>query len=408
MPGMSIPKLWQTNQLKLILLFTAGVLCAETRRFDSYTFNAPDGYELREAKEQVELLKKDLARRTFCQFLLQQAQPSLGSAAQDIDSEWSIIVAKAYTIQSTPLTREIEVPGAPQSIVRTANTNYPGVGPVFSSLSLVRLSGRYIGVLMNSSSADAARACQADAAGILGSIRLTGSALSSAMPTTSSAIPTTSFAIPTGNTPQEFPGSPGWLPSGTGVPVPKPSIDKGRPVGLWWKTGSNSASDTNAEVHIFLENGIRASNPRPGGPQLFDWEGQKRQLGVTGVGTFAVEGGQLIQRYDGFENKGAYATGGDSSGPFFKSGGAVFRPLHEASLQTISGAWRGPQSQISFRPDGTFLFGVGGPGSGRSGRYRLEGYLLQLLPDSGPGWIDRVGISGETLVLGSTLQFRVR
>ena len=397
-----ISPLWQTNELKPILLLTAAVLCAEPRRFDTYTFNAPDGYSANEARQQFELVKKDLTRRTFCQFILQQAQPSLGSAQQDLDAEWNIVVAKEYSIKSAPLTREIEVPGAPQSIVRSANTSYPGVGPVFSSLTLVRLSGRYVGVLLNASNLDAASACQSDAAAIITSIRLTATAL------TPAPLPTTTSAIPIGNTPQQFPGSPGWLPSGTGLPVPDPSLDTGKPVGLWWKMGTNSAGVTNAEVHIFLENGIRASNPRPGGPRLFDWEGQTRQLGVTGVGTFAIEGGQFIQRYDGFENKGTYATGADSSGPFFKSGSSVFRPLTEASPQTISGVWRGPQSQITFRSDGTFLFGSGASASGRSGRYRLEGYLLHLLPDNGPAWIDRVGIDGETLLLGSKLQFRAK
>ncbi len=86
-------------------------------------------------------------------------------------------------------------------------------------------------------------------------------------------------------------------------------------------------------------------------------EGQKRQAGNTGVGTYAVENEQFVQRYDGFENKGAYSSGSDSSGTYFKSGAAVFRPLTLATIQSIDGHWRGWQSEINFREDGTYFYG---------------------------------------------------
>jgi len=129
--------------LKPIFLFTAAVLCAEPRRFDTYTFNAPDGYGATEARQQFELVKKDLTRRTFCQFILQQAQPSLGSAQQDLDAEWDIVVAKMYSIKSAPLTKEIELPGAPRSIVHVTSNTIPGfLQVVVSDIRKILLSAQ--------------------------------------------------------------------------------------------------------------------------------------------------------------------------------------------------------------------------------------------------------------------------
>ena len=107
---------------------------------------------------------------------------------------------------------------------------------------------------------------------------------------------------------------------------------------------------------MFLDGGIRASSPRLGGPRLFDLQGQKQQAGATGAGTYAIENGnQFVQRYDGFENRGAYSTGSDSAGSYFKSGGAVFRPLTVAAPQSLAGNWRGFGIEYTFRPDGTFF-----------------------------------------------------
>ncbi|MCU0702268.1 MAG: hypothetical protein MUC96_37705, partial [Myxococcaceae bacterium] len=125
--------------------------------------------------------------------------------------------------------------------------------------------------------------------------------------------------LPRGETPDLFPGSPGWLPSGRGVELPDPSADDSGPRGLWW-----SGSTTTI---LFLGDGTRASNPRPGGGALFDIEGQRRQPGTTGVGTFHVEAGSITQRHDGFTSTHPYDFGDDSLGPYMNIGAARYRPL---------------------------------------------------------------------------------
>lgn len=62
-------------------------------------------------------------------------------------------------------------------------------------------------------------------------------------------------------------------------------------------------------------------------------EGQQSQPGANGVGTFAIGGGQIVERYDGFENRYPYAANGDS----FQEGGITFRPLFPATNQSIVG-----------------------------------------------------------------------
>jgi hypothetical protein len=267
---------------------------------------------------------------------------------------------------------------------------------MISTVTVLRFPGRYVSVLFNASHAEAVEACKSDAAALFGSIRV------------NPANGATADRIPTGNTPLLFTGSVGWLPSGSGLPIPDPGFVQGKPVGLWWRAEVDARGFMKPLVHVFLDGGIRAMHPRMGGPQLFDLEGQKRQAGNTGVGTYAVENGQFVQRYDGFENKGAHSSGSDSSGTYFKSGAEVFRPLTLATIQSIDGHWRGGQSEINFRADGTYFYGSSLAKKGSSGRYRLDGYLIQMIPNDGRGAIDMIGMGGETLVMGSTLLFRVK
>jgi hypothetical protein len=215
--------------------------------------------------------------------------------------------------------------------------------------------------------------------------------------------------IPTGETPGFYPGSVGWLPSGKGVPVPKPALVGGKPVGLWWKfTYDPSASRTKAVIHIYLADGTRASNPRLGGGMLYDLAGQRAQKGHTGVGTFAISGGQFVERYDGFENKGAYKVGSDSAGPVFNLGGAAFHRLQTASGQAILGQWKGPGIEYKFKADGTYETGLAQSNGDwaivgfNTGTYVLDGYLIMLSPKNGPGFVCIVGKTGTGLIIGNT------
>jgi len=192
---------------------------------------------------------------------------------------------------------------------------------------------------------------------------------------------------------------PGWLPSGYGIPLPDPAIVDGKPVGLWWQVSGGGGS---TEVRVYLPNGVRASNPRLGGPRLYDLESQRRQVGANGTGTFAVGGGQIVERYDGFENRYSFSAGRDS----FQVGGATFRPLLPVTARSIVGSWKGPGFNFNFREDGTLTYGT--DAILNRGRYVVEGYLIHILPDGGRGWIELIGDTGVFLVRGQALMQRAR
>ena len=215
--------------------------------------------------------------------------------------------------------------------------------------------------------------------------------------------------IPTGNTPDSYLGSVGWLPSGKGVPIPRPDVVNGKPVGLWWKfTYDPSALRTKAVVHIYLPDGTRASNPRLGGGMLYDLAGQRAQKGTTGVGTFVISGGQMVERYDGFESKGAFVVGTSGGAMHFKIGGAVFYQLLPMSSQSILGQWKGPGVEYKFKADGTYETGMAQSNGDwaitgfNTGTYILDGYLILLQPKDAPSFVSIVGRAGTELILGKT------
>ena len=387
-------------------LLAAGLLAAQVQQFGGYSYTRPAGYTERASSKQIELTKVDAKRRTFCQLGLQLSQTSLGSAAQDLDAEWQLLVASQFKLNGPAETSVLSVRGgSSEGVARAAPTSTTSVSSMISTVMLLRFPGRYVSLLANASNAEALQPCRAEAVELLASIRLQETGPSAAGGVNPPSPPAD---MPTGNTPRLFPGMPGWLPSGTGLPIPQPGFSRGMPVGLWWKAEADAQGYFKAAVDVFLAGGIRASYPRMGGPYLFDQEGQKRQSGHTGVGTYAIENGQFAQRYDGFENKGAYSTGSDSAGLYFKSGADVYRPLAVATTQSIAGHWRGYQSEISFRTDGSYVYGPAAASNARSGKYRLSGYLIQMIPENGPTVIDRAGMGGEMLVIGNSGALRVK
>lgn len=224
---------------------------------------------------------------------------------------------------------------------------------------------------------------------------------------------TSASPLPTGNTPLLFPGMPGWLPSGRGVPIPEARVVEGRPEGLWWHWQSQSATKMNAGLVLYLPDGTRATNPRPGAGLLFDLEGQRAQRGATGLGTFEVRGGTITQTSDGFTHSDPFATGSDRDGPFFTTGAARNMPLAPPTEAGLVGTWGTPGGKYVFRPDHTFESGLVAMGGGYTlaagsrGRWQLDGYLISLQPDGAPGWITTIGATGDRfLVLGADIYDR--
>lgn len=206
-------------------------------------------------------------------------------------------------------------------------------------------------------------------------------------------------SLPTGETPDLFPGMPGWLPSGRGVPMPEPEVVGGRPVGLWYSAYSQPSGGMQAVHTLFLEDGTVATNPRPGGGTLFDLEGQRAQRGVTGLSTF--------------DDSEGFDSGEDASGPWFTLGKQRFRALTFATDDAIVGTWLGSGSRYVFRADGTYESGtITSTGewvlaAHAHGTWVLDGYLIQVRPSDALPWINRVAFSGpDFMALGSVLHQR--
>jgi hypothetical protein len=243
--------------------------------------------------------------------------------------------------------------------------------------------------------------------GLVGALALLGLVSSDEVAT--SVSPTTRGSIPTGNTPDLFPGMPGWLPSGNGVAIPEPRLVDDRPEGLWWLFQANGTS----QIMILLPDGTRATNPRPGGGMLFDVEGQRAQRGSTGVGTFQIDDGKIVQHYDGFDSNEPFESGtDDDDGEWFKIGGAKYAPLFVVNASELSGTWKGNGSKFIFREDGTYDSGQiletneFVANAQVTGTWTLDGYLISFTPSDRRGWIGTIGRWGSLLLINGTVYSR--
>jgi hypothetical protein len=213
--------------------------------------------------------------------------------------------------------------------------------------------------------------------------------------------------IPIGDTPDKYPGSSGFRPSGRGVPVPDARIVEGRPQGLWW-----SAQDRNgkavAQRVIYLPDGTCATAPRPGGPWLFDLEGQRR---LGGVGTCSVANGALSRVIDGHTQSGAFRSGSDAEGAFVNIGAQRLRPLKPIDAKFLVGTWSSPGNTYTFRADGTYVSGnlTDASAIGQGGAWAAEGYTLFVRPEGGLGWVSAIGATtGDYIVIDSAVYQRRR
>lgn len=214
--------------------------------------------------------------------------------------------------------------------------------------------------------------------------------------------------LPTGDTPG-FMGSPGWLPSGRGVKIPSaPRVVKGRPEGLWWRYQASSTTMFPL-LMVYLPDGTYASNPRFGSGALFDVDGQRKQAGTTGVGTFTMNNGKISTAADGFTRTDTFKSGADKDGPWFEIGAARHYPLEQVPAKTIVGTWKSPSGKYVFRADGTFESGNVMVNSevtvaqGSRGTWQADGYLLAIRPSQGAAWITTVGRTGKFLIVGQTV-----
>lgn len=381
----------------LALLSGAVLTFGQAKNFDVYSFNPPTGYTEKTTATSVELTRTETQRGFACQFGLFAAQPAVASLEEEIEAEWKLLVTSRFQVKGTPSTRPIDATGLGTNLERRASAAIGNMQNLVVGVVVMRYPGRYLSIQFIARPESGAEACREDFIGLLRSIRINAAAVPAV--SASPAAPAEPRRIPTGITPGLYPGMPGWLPSGSGLPIPEAAIVDGKPVGLWWQVSGGMGS---ADVRVYLANGVRASNPRLGGPRLFDLEAQKRQPGANGVGSFAIGGGQIVERYDGFENRYAFTASRDS----FQIGGATFRPVYPVTGNAIVGAWKGPGFNFEFYADGTLTYGT--DAILNRGRYVVDGYLIQILPERNAGWVELIGHTGVFLVRGNALMQRTK
>jgi hypothetical protein len=70
------------------------------------------------------------------------------------------------------------------------------------------------------------------------------------------------------------------------------------------------------------------------------------------------------------------------------------------------GAWQGPGFNFDFREDGTLTYGT--DAILNLGRYVVDGYLIQILPERGGSWVELIGNTGVFLIRGTAMMQQSR
>lgn len=405
MPTRRLPRLCPTVICGVLVALACPALADE---HGGVRFTPPAGWERVDNGEARVLVAPSQSEEEALVVIFTPAQPATGATPVEQLAEITARLNEgaAVTSKGDVVTRDRGARGA--LLTQTMQVTDGDVGPHARQFALV-ITGDKRAVVLVIYKPDAMLERHSAALGaLLLSVELVGAAAPAAKP----AAPPPAGKLPTGDTPDLFPGSPGWLPSGRGTKIPEAQIVDGKPQGIWWKLAPQNTRLTVRPV-IYLPDGTRASNPRPGGADLFDLEGQRRQKGATGVGTFALEGDQLVETYDGFVTRGTYTSGSDAEGPFFGIGAARYRPLARPTREGLIGTWTTTGGKYVFKADGTFEMGhVTDTGdftvaSGGQGTYELEGHLIAIRPRDAPMWISQIGAWGRrNLILGTTLYQR--
>ena len=214
--------------------------------------------------------------------------------------------------------------------------------------------------------------------------------------------------IRTGNTPDIYPGMPGWLPSGNGRMIPTAKLVDGKPNGMWFEGSMYLKSLTLAQskisTTIFFADGTMIEHPRFGSGGLVDIEGQKAKPGNAKlVGTWTISGGKMTYEIRGFHHIDSYVTGKDTSGVYFEINRTRYLPCEPVSEAFLQGTWTMPSSASrTFGPN----CGLKISGSNASATYALDGYLLAI--DNGSQYIvDSIfKLTNDAIVIGASVYHR--
>lgn len=258
------------------------VVCFAQPPGSDYTYETPAGYQVRSHPMAIEMSRIDQQRKYYCQIGLYQSQPSQGSAAKDVDNEWTAVVTKQFKVRGQAATKELPLPWAPESVVRGAETTDGNGKPAISSLFVLRFANprRYVGVLFNVPNESALQACQDEATKVVMSVRMREGAVPAAQPPAVS-----SGSSPAGN------------------------VASGSPIGAWERvTATQPAGRYNMITKQWEYNPVAAMNQfkqtrrfafEPGGRYTFelDAEDYNRQehSKVIERGRYAIVQGGAIQ-----------------------------------------------------------------------------------------------------------------
>ncbi len=275
--------------MRLLLAgWIAATLVAQTASYDNYSYQSPQGYTVREARELRELARVDQQRKFYCQIVLYKAQAGKGSAAADLENEWKYAVLANFNVKGTPIDKPMPLPQAPDSIARVAQTSPKTGGESISNLFILRFPPNYIGIAFHVSNETAWNACQNDIVTLIQSVRWTPVAPSApAAPTAAAPAPTASSSA--GST---FAASPD-------APM------RNTLLGKWeYRVSSMPAMTYNMFTKQYEYNPVQALNQFQHRQQLIFEAGNRYTKEFSGLNINRQEDFRVVER-------GTYATAGD-------------------------------------------------------------------------------------------------
>lgn len=177
------------SRLLILALAATALLPAQRRTYDALTLDPPAGYQTREARDFLEFSRIDQQRKFYCQILVYRAQNSVGSALDDLESEWKATMLRSFKIRGKVDSREMPGPGGIANAVRIAETTDGNGNPAVTTLFVMRAPARYVGVAFNAPNADAMQTCMPDAAKLTASIQFNAATPAPSNPAPPAAAP---------------------------------------------------------------------------------------------------------------------------------------------------------------------------------------------------------------------------
>jgi hypothetical protein len=330
-----MPPLWPRRPGVVASLSLALALCwsmvARADEVGSVRFSVPAGWAARDHNGSRVILPSSLGKDELMLGIVLGVQPIAGTPTAKIDEVANLVDADVQVHSSSAVASGQRGP-AGTLYLRSFEVSSEEIGKHARVIAILVRGKQCAVTLFLVSNTTTLDKYAAGFQAVLASLEIAGDTS-----TPASAAPATT-GVPTGDTPDNYPGSSGFRPSGRGVRVPAARVVKGRPEGMWWAPQARNGGLSALRV-IYLADGTCATAPRPGGPRLFDLEGQRR---LGGVGTCSVRRGVFSRTIDGHTQGGAFRAGSDREGAYFDIGELRHRPLAPVEARSLIGTWRSP------------------------------------------------------------------